>query len=227
MKLRLPALPGLAGVRQARVRLRGWLRGFTRSSAGDETDSSRMPGQLLGLLLSMSVALSFIALAVLLVAPASSGCGSRQERVAAAPKVSPAPAAPAPGPPITTTAPPPPASAAPSPPPAPPPSALIGDYQCRFTRGERELDPVPCAIRAGADGALRLEQPGGALRLSGTVTEDEAGFRLSGEIECASGPCPGPGSREVLFYSQGPSAYSAVLLLRGGRFLNIDLVRAD
>jgi hypothetical protein len=86
---------------------------------------------------------------------------------------------------------------------------------------------VPCAIRAGTDGALHLEQPGGAVRLSGTVTEDEAGFRLSGEVVCAAGPCPGPGSREVLFYSQGPSAYSAVLLLRGGRFLNIDLVRAD
>jgi hypothetical protein len=170
-------------------------------------------------------------------APAGSGCGTRQvsrdEPSPTAPSAEAPPAAPETAPETgtetetETAAPPAPAAAPPAaeePPPAP---ALAGDYECRFTRGEREFAPAPCAIRPGADGELRLEQTGGPIRLSGTVTEDEAGFRLSGEVTCARGPCPGRGSRDVLFFSQGKTAYSAVLPLRSGLFLNIDLVRKD
>jgi hypothetical protein len=251
MKLRLQAWLD----RLPRNRLQGWLRGTARAgraatgadgaeseTGGSDEDGAddpaavrlrRPPGELIGLGLAMCVALSFVTLLVLLAAPAASGCGSRQVAgpTAAAPAAppeaasAPAPAvaaAPAAAPPDATT------TAAPAvAPPAPPPSSLVGDYECRFTRGNRELAPVPCAIRAGDGGALRIEQAGGAVRLSGNVTEDEAGFRLDGEVTCTSGPCPGPGGRNLLFFNQGPGAYSAVLLLRGGRFLNIDIVRRD
>lgn len=110
---------------------------------------------------------------------------------------------------------------------APSSAALVGSYRCRFARGEIELEPTTCAIRASDDGTLRLEQPGGPLRLGGTVTSDEAGFRLTGEIQCSLEPCPPPGTRDLLFYAQAPGAYSAVLPLTGGELLNIDLTRAD
>jgi len=110
---------------------------------------------------------------------------------------------------------------------APTAAELAGDYECRFTRGDRELAPVSCAIRTGADGALRLEQAGGNIRVSGTVTADEAGFRLSGEVTCVSGPCPAAGTRELVFFSQSRTAYSAVVSLRNGAFLNIDLARKN
>jgi hypothetical protein len=229
MKLRLPALVG----RLSPARLRGLVRRAPSSSADGEA-SPRSSGELIGIGLAMCVALSLVTLLVLLVAPATSGCGSRQggdgaaaepvaapDRTAAEP-TAPAPAAAADAPPAAAPAP-----AAAAPPAAPAPSPLIGDYECRFTRGDRELAPVPCAIRAGAGGELRMEQPGGAVRLSGTVTADDAGFRLSGEVTCAAGPCPGPGTRDLLFFSEGPSAYSAVVLIRGGRFLNIDLIRKN
>ncbi len=185
------------------------------------------------------LALAPLALPVFFAAPAGSGCGTRQigrdqpaapapAAAGAAPAVA-AEGAPPAGPPAAATA----GAggtadtgaAALAPPPGP--SALAGDYECRFTRGDRELTPVPCAIRAGADGALRLEQTGGPVRVSGTITEDEAGFRLNGEVTCSAGPCPGPGGRDVLFFSQGKTAYSAVLPLRRGLFLNIDLIRRD
>ena len=236
--------------RLPRIRLQGWLRGSARAgraatgaegaeseSGGSDEDGAedpaavrlrRRPGELIGLGLAMCVALSFITLLVLLVAPVTSGCGSRQvagPSAAAPPAAAPASAvaaAPTAAPPDATT------SAAPAvAPPAPPASSLAGDYECRFTRGNRELAPVPCAIRAGDGGALRIEQAGGAVRLSGNVTEDQAGFRVDGEVTCASGACPGPGARNVLFFNQGPGAYSAVLLIKGGRFLNIDIVRRD
>ena len=240
--------------RLPRNRLQGWLRGSARAgraatgaegadgtASDDNADVAedaaavrlrRRPGELIGLGLAMCVALSFVTLLVLLVAPVTSGCGSRQvagptaAAPAAPPEAAPAPAsavaAPAAAPPDATT------TAAPAvAPPAPPPSSLVGDYECRFTRGNRELAPVPCAIRAGDGGTLRIEQAGGAVRLSGNVTEDEAGFRLDGEVTCTAGPCPGPGGRNVLFFNQGPGAYSAVLLIKGGRFLNIDIVRRD
>jgi hypothetical protein len=226
MKLGLPALVG----RLSPARLRGLLRRAPSSADGEAVP--RSSGELIGIGLAMCVALSFVALLVLIAAPATSGCGSRQiagehaaEEPVAAPPVSPAQPAPAEASAAEPAAPAPEPSAATPPPPAP--SALIGDYECRFTRGERELAPVPCAIRAADGGELRMEQAGGAVRLSGIVTEDEAGFRLSGEVTCAAGPCPSPGARDLLFFSEGPSAYSAVVLIRGGRFLNIDLIRKN
>lgn len=239
--------------RLPRNRLRGWLRGSGRAgraatgaeggARGGETidgdadgadDAAavrlpRPPGELIGLGLAMCVALSFVTLLVLLAAPATSGCGSRQ--VAGPTAAAPAPAAPEPAPAPVAAPPAPPdatSTAAPAAAPvAPPPSSLIGDYECRFTRGNREGQPVPCAIRADEGGALRIEQAGGPVRLSGSVTEDEAGFRFDGEVTCTAGPCPGPGGRDLLFFNQGPGAYSAVVLIRGGRFLNIDVVRKD
>lgn len=102
---------------------------------------------------------------------------------------------------------------------------LTGDYECRFTRGTAEADPVPCAIHASGQGQLRLEQPGGAVRLAGTVTASDTGFRLSGEITCQTEPCASPGTRDVVFYAQAPTTYSAVVPLSDGSLLNIDLVR--
>lgn len=107
---------------------------------------------------------------------------------------------------------------------APTPDALVGDYECRFLRGSSELPPAPCAIRGDGD-ALRFEQPGGTLRLSGTVTPEEAGFRLSAEFVCEAEPCPAPGGRDVVFFSQRPGAYAAVLPLSSGELLNIDVIR--
>ena len=107
---------------------------------------------------------------------------------------------------------------------APTADALVGDYDCRFARGASELPPAPCAIRADGD-ALRFEQPGGAIRLAGAVTADEAGFRLAADIDCSSPPCPAPGRRDVVFFTQRPGAYAAVLPLDGGDLLNIDVVR--
>ena len=91
-------------------------------------------------------------------------------------------------------------------------------------RGDGELPPTPCAIRADGD-ALRFEQPGGAIRLAGAVTADEAGFRLAADIFCSSPPCPAPGRRDLVFFTQRPGAYAAVLPLDGGDLLNIDVVR--
>lgn len=129
---------------------------------------------------------------------------------------------------------------------APAPDALVGDYECRFARGDTELAPATCAIRDGGGGRLRLEQPGGALRLSGNVEPEEAGFRLTGEVACAprersprerdsasrgvtpraSGePCPTPGTRDILFFTQRIGAFSAVVPLPSGDLLNIDLTR--
>ena len=110
---------------------------------------------------------------------------------------------------------------------APTSAALVGSYQCRFIRGESELEPATCAIRAADDGTLRLEQPGGPIRLGGTVVAEEAGFRLTGEVHCSLEPCPAAGTRDLLFYAQAPGAFSAVLPLTGGELLNIDLSRAD
>lgn len=107
---------------------------------------------------------------------------------------------------------------------APTADALVGDYDCRFARGDGELPPTPCAIRADGD-ALRFEQPGGAIRLAGAVTADEAGFRLAADIFCSSPPCPAPGRRDLVFFTQRPGAYAAVLPLDGGDLLNIDVVR--
>jgi hypothetical protein len=236
--------------RLPRDRLHGWLRGSGRAgrpatgedgseASGSDADDAedpaavrlrRPPEALIGLGLAMCVALSFVTLLVLLAAPATSGCGSRQVSgtTAAAPTAAPPEAEP--GAASAPPAAPPDAPGVPAPaaaPAAPPPSSLVGDYECRFTRGNRELAPVPCAIRAGDGGVLRMEQAGGAVRLSGNITEDEAGFRLDGEVTCTSGPCPGPGGRDLLFFNQGPGAYSAVLLIKGGRFLNIDIVRKE
>ncbi|HEU5055566.1 MAG TPA: hypothetical protein VFU21_03550 [Kofleriaceae bacterium] len=108
---------------------------------------------------------------------------------------------------------------------APEPDALVGDYECRFTRGEVELEPATCAIRDGGDGQLRLEQPGGALRLTGSVAPEEAGFRLTGEVVCAGDPCPSPGTRDIVFFTQRAGTYAAVVPLPSGDLLNIDLTR--
>jgi hypothetical protein len=106
-------------------------------------------------------------------------------------------------------------------------AGLVGQYQCRFARGERDHPPELCAIRRAEDGTLRLEQPGGALRLSGTVTAGEPGFRFTGEVVCAQAPCPAPGTRDIPFFAQRPGAYSAVLPLASGDLLNIDLSRSE
>ena len=108
---------------------------------------------------------------------------------------------------------------------APDPDALVGDYECRFSRGEVELEPATCAIRAGGDGTLRLEQPGGPLRLTGSVAPEDAGFRLTGEVVCTGGPCPSPGTRDIVFFTQRTGAYAAVVPLSSGDLLNIDLTR--
>lgn len=108
---------------------------------------------------------------------------------------------------------------------APDPDALVGDYECRFARGDAELPPATCAIRDAGDGRLRLEQPGGALRLSGSVEPEDAGFRLTGEVACAGEPCPTPGTRDIVFFTQRTGAYSAVVPLPSGDLLNIDLTR--
>ena len=108
---------------------------------------------------------------------------------------------------------------------APDPDALVGDYECRFSRGEVELEPATCAIRAGGDGGLRLEQPGGPLRLIGSVAPEDAGFRLTGEVVCTTGPCPSPGTRDIVFFTQRTGAYAAVVPLSSGDLLNIDLTR--
>ena len=108
---------------------------------------------------------------------------------------------------------------------APDPDALVGDYECRFARGESELPPATCAIRDGGDGRLHFEQPGGVLRLSGSVEPEEAGFRLTGEVACAGEPCPSPGTRDIVFFTQRAGAYSAVVPLTSGDLLNIDLTR--
>jgi hypothetical protein len=108
---------------------------------------------------------------------------------------------------------------------APDPDALVGDYECRFARGDAELPPATCAIRADGDGRLRLEQPGGALRLSGSVAPEDAGFRLTGEVTCSGDPCPSPGTRDIVFFTQRTGAYSAVVPLSSGDLLNIDLTR--
>jgi hypothetical protein len=108
---------------------------------------------------------------------------------------------------------------------APSSDALVGDYECRFVRGDAELPPATCAIRSGDDGGLRLEQAGGELRLTGSVAPEDAGFRLSGEVTCAAGPCPSPGARDIVFFTQRAGAYSAVVPLASGELLNIDLVR--
>jgi len=108
---------------------------------------------------------------------------------------------------------------------APDPDALVGDYECRFSRGEVELEPATCAIRAGGDGDLRLEQAGGVVRLTGRVAPEEAGFRLTGEVVCTGGSCPSPGTRDIVFFTQRTGAYAAVVPLSSGDFLNIDLTR--
>jgi hypothetical protein len=110
---------------------------------------------------------------------------------------------------------------------APTAGALIGSYHCRFLRGETELEPAACAIRPAQDGSLRFEQPGGPIRLGGTVVAEEAGFRLTGEVHCSIEPCPSAGTRDLLFFTQGPGAFSAVAPLVGGELLNIDLTRAE
>jgi len=108
---------------------------------------------------------------------------------------------------------------------APEAGALVGDYECRFARGDAELPPTTCAIRDAGDGRLRLEQPGGALRLSGSVEPEDAGFRLTGEVTCTGEPCPAPGTRDIVFFTQRTGAYSAVVPLPSGDLLNIDLTR--
>lgn len=108
---------------------------------------------------------------------------------------------------------------------APEPDALVGDYECRFARGQVELEPATCAIRDDGEGRLRLEQPGGAFRLQGSVAPEDAGFRLTGEVECAGEPCPSPGTRDIVFFTQRTGAYSAVVPLPSGDLLNIDLTR--
>jgi hypothetical protein len=108
---------------------------------------------------------------------------------------------------------------------APTTDALVGDYECRFARGDTELDPSACAIRDGGDGRLRLEQAGGALRLTGSVEPEDAGFRLTGEVACTGEPCPAPGTRDIVFFSQRTGAFSAVVPLPSGDLLNIDLTR--
>src|SRR5690606_26837837 len=95
---------------------------------------------------------------------------------------------------------------------APAPSTLLGDYECRFARGESELEPSMCAIRDAGDGSLRLEQPGGAIRLEGALADTAA-------------PAPPPGSREIPFSPPRAGAYSAVAPLSGGELPNIDLAR--
>jgi hypothetical protein len=108
---------------------------------------------------------------------------------------------------------------------APAPDALVGDYECRFARGDTELDPSACAIRDGGDGRLRLEQAGGALRLTGSVEPEDAGFRLTGEVACTGEPCPAAGTRDIVFFTQRTGAFSAVVPLPSGDLLNIDLTR--
>ena len=108
---------------------------------------------------------------------------------------------------------------------APTPDALVGDYDCRFARGATELPPAPCAIRSAGGSTLRFEQPGGAIRLAGPVTPDEAGFRLTADVTCSTEPCPAPGAREVVFFTQRPGTFAAVLPLAGGELLNIDVIR--
>jgi hypothetical protein len=108
---------------------------------------------------------------------------------------------------------------------APAPDALVGDYECRFARGDSELEPSACAIRDGGDGRLRLEQAGGALRLTGSVEPADAGFRLIGEVTCTGEPCPAAGTRDIVFFTQGTGAFSAVVPLPSGDLLNIDLTR--
>ncbi len=108
---------------------------------------------------------------------------------------------------------------------APAPGALVGDYECRFARGDAELEPSTCAIRDGGDGRLRLEQAGGALRLTGSIEPEEAGFRLTGEVACTGEPCPAPGTRDIVFFTQRTGVYSAVIPLPSGDLLNIDLTR--
>jgi hypothetical protein len=108
---------------------------------------------------------------------------------------------------------------------APAPDALVGDYECRFARGDAELAPAACAIRDGGDGRLRLEQAGGALRLTGSVEPADAGFRLTGEVACTGEPCPAPGTRDIVFFTQRTGAFSAVVPLPSGDLLNIDLTR--
>jgi hypothetical protein len=108
---------------------------------------------------------------------------------------------------------------------APAPDALVGDYECRFARGDTELEPSTCAIRDGGDGRLRLEQAGGPLRLTGSVEPEDAGFRLTGEVACTGEPCPAPGTRDIVFFTQRSGAFSAVVPLPSGDLLNIDLTR--
>jgi hypothetical protein len=230
-----PALPGAAATKDAPA-AKDAPATEDAPGAEDAADGAappaREPGELLGIGVAMMVALSLVALLVVLVAPTSSGCGTRGVGDRQTASATPAPTTAPSGAGSTATAEPvapvaePEAEVETAPPP-PQPSALVGDYECRFTRGDRELRPVPCAIRAGDDGAMRLEQSGGPVRLSGTVSEDEAGLRLTGEVLCSAGPCPAPGSRDILFFSQGASGYSAVLPLRSGLLLNIDLVRKN
>ena len=108
---------------------------------------------------------------------------------------------------------------------APTAEELAGDYECRFTRGERVLAPVTCAIQPGSGGALAIEQTNGNIRLRGTVAPDEAGFRFTGEVTCASGPCLPAGSSELVFFRQSRTDYAAVVTLKNGAFLNVDLRR--
>lgn len=176
------------------------------------------------------LALAPLAVPILFAAPAATGCGTRQvasqpaEGDTAAP-ASTAKAAPVTAQPASATEPAAPAAVEPVPPPRA--SPLAGDYECRVARGDRELPPAACAIRAGADGALQLEQAAGQMRLNGAIVEDEAGFRLTGQLTCTRGPCPGRGARELRFFRQGETAFSAVLALRSGLFVNFDLVRVD
>jgi hypothetical protein len=186
------------------------------------------------------IALAPIALTLSLVAPGSVGCGSRNvggSTDASAPASSAAApstpgdkaAAPAPAPAAAAATargtPAEPVEAAPPPSTAPTAAELAGDYECRFTRGERELTPVTCTIRSGDGGALAMEQTNGNIRLRGVVAPDEAGFRFTGEVTCASGPCAPAGSREMIFFRQSRTDYAAVLTLKNGNFLNVDLRR--
>jgi hypothetical protein len=181
-------------------------------------------------LLAVTAVATVLCILFFVVAPASSGCGSRRVVGDSTPATAsaPTPAAPAPAqdaapppvaePPVQVAIP------APAKPELAGAAALPGDYDCKVTRGDREFRPAACAIRAGADGALRFEQTAGTVRVNGTVAADEAGFRLTGEITCTSGPCL-KGSRELVFFSQGNGAYSAVVPMRSGLLLNIDLTR--
>jgi hypothetical protein len=108
---------------------------------------------------------------------------------------------------------------------APAQGALVGEYECRFARDDSELAPAACAIRDGGGGRLRLEQTGGPLRLSGSVAPEEAGFRLTGDVTCTGEPCPAPGTRDIVFFTQRTGAFSAVVPLPSGDLLNIDLTR--